>query len=55
MHAIAPHIGFKYIKRKENVLADSLLRLRYLTVHNDNDLEEPCQKYGKSILTGMQT
>ena len=37
IHSITPHIEFKYIKGKENVLADSLSRLRCLGLHDDND------------------
>ena len=49
MHGITPHIGFQHIKGKDNVLTDSLPRLRHLGVHDDNDPEEPGQEYGKSI------
>ena len=38
MHAIPPYIEFKHIEGKENVLADSLSRLRCLGLHDDNDL-----------------
>ena len=37
IHAITPHIEFKHIKGKENILADSLSRLRHLGLHDDND------------------
>ena len=49
MHALTPYIEFKHIKGKENVLADSLSRLRWLDLHDDNDPEEPGQECGKSI------
>ena len=49
MHAITPHFEFKHIKGKENSLVDSLSRLRYLGLHDDNDPEGPGQEYGKSI------
>ena len=49
MHAITPHIEFKHTKGKENVLVDSLSRLRYLGLHNDNYPEETGQEHGKSI------
>ena len=49
MHAITPHIEFEHIKRKNNVLSDSLSILRCLGLHDDNDPEEPGQEYGKSI------
>ena len=55
MYAITPHIEFKHIKGKENVLVDSLSRLKHLGLHDDNDSEEPGQEYGKSILTWMRT
>ena len=51
MHAITPHIEYEHIKGKENVLADSLSRLHCLSLHGDNDPEEPGQEYVKSILT----
>ena len=50
MHPITPHIKFEHIKGKDNVLADSLARLRCLGLHDDNDPEQPGQEYGKSIL-----
>ena len=49
MHAITAQIEFKHIKGKDNVLADSLSRLRCLDLHDDNEPEEPGQEYGKSI------
>ena len=39
----------KHIKGNENVSVDSLSRLRYLGLQDDNDPEEPGQEYGKSI------
>ena len=49
MHVTTPCIEFKHIKRKDNVLADSLSRLRHLGLQDNNDLEEPGQEYSKSI------
>ena len=49
IHIITPHIDFEHIKEKDNALADNLLRLRHLGLHDDNDPEEPGQEYGKSI------
>ena len=49
MHAITSHVDFKHIKGKENILAESLSRLKCLGLHDNNDLEEPHQEYGKSI------
>ena len=49
MLAITPHIEFKPIKGKNNVLVDSLSRLRHLGLHDDKDPEESGQEYGKSI------
>ena len=40
MHAITPHIKLKHIKGEDNVLADSLSRLRHLGLHDDNDPED---------------
>ena len=33
IHSITPYINFKHIKGKENVWADSLLRLKYLDLY----------------------
>ena len=49
IHSITPHIEFEHIKRKKNVLAESLSRLRCVGLHDDNDPEEPGQEHGKSI------
>ena len=49
MHAITPHIESEHIKGKNNVLVDSLSRLRHFGVHDYNDPEEPGQEYRKSI------
>ena len=49
MHSITPHIDFKHIKGKENVLVDSLSRLKHLGLHEENDPEESGYEYGKSI------
>ena len=51
IHSITPHIDFEHIKGKENVLADSLSRLRCLGLHEDNNPEESGYENGKSILT----
>ena len=45
IHAITPHIEFKHIKGKENVLMDSFSRLRCLGLHDDNNPAEPGQEY----------
>ena len=55
MHAITPHIECEHIKGKDNALVDSLSRLRHLGLHDDNDLEEPGQEYGKSIFKQIKT
>ena len=39
MHAITPNIEFEYMKGKNNVLADSLSRLRCLGLHDNDDRE----------------
>ena len=49
-HSITPRIEFEHIKGKENILADSLSRLRYLGLHEDNGPEELGYEYGRSIL-----
>ena len=49
MHVITPHIDFEHIKGKDNVLGDSLSRLRHLGLLDDNDTEKPGLEYGKSI------
>ena len=49
IHAITPQIEFEYIKGKENILVDSLSRLRCLGLHAVNDPEDPGQQNGKSI------
>ena len=49
MHAITPHMEFEHIEGKNNVLADSLSRLRHLGLHDDNDSKEQGQEDGKSI------
>ena len=51
IHAITFHMDFKHIMGKENVLAESLSRLRHLGIYEDNDHEKSGNKYGKSILT----
>ena len=48
-HSITAHIEFEHIKGKENVLVDSFSRLRCPGLHNDNDLEEQGQEFGKSV------
>ena len=44
-----PNTEFKYIKCKENMLVDSLSRLRHLGLHENKDPEESGYEYGKSI------
>ena len=39
IHAITPYIDFKHVKGKENMLVDSLSRLRCLGIYEDNDPE----------------
>ena len=46
LHSITPHIEFKHIKEKENVLADILSRLGHLGLHEDSDPEESEFEYG---------
>ena len=53
--ALTLHIGFEHIKGKDNVLVDSLSRLRHLGLHDDNDPEDPGQEYRKSILKQTKT
>ena len=48
IHSVTPHIELEYIKGKENVLVDSLSRLKHLGL-SDNDPEESGQEYSKSI------
>ena len=48
-HAITLYIDFKHIKRRDNILADSLSRLKTLGLYEASDPEEPSSKYGKSI------
>ena len=40
LHSITPYINFKHMKGKENVLADSLSRLKCLGLYKDNDCEK---------------
>ena len=49
MHAITLHIAFEHKKGKNNVLVDSLSRLRHLGLYDNNDPQEPGKEYGKSI------
>ena len=53
IQSITPHIDFKHIKGKENMLVDSLSRLRCLCLHEDNHSENS-DEYGKSILTQIK-
>ena len=55
IHSITPHIKFKHIKGKENVLADSLSRLRCLGSHYNSDPKESGQEYARSIFAYMRT
>ena len=41
---ITPYIDFKYIKGRDNILADSLLRLKTLRLYEVNDPEEPGER-----------
>ena len=45
-----PHyIAFKHIKGRDNILANSLSRLKTLGIYEANGCEEPGGDYGKSI------
>ena len=59
IHSIIPHIEFEHIKGKENVLANTLSRVRYLGLHEDNNPEDSGHNYGKliwqTILTWIKT
>ena len=49
IHSITHHIEVEHTKGKENVLADSLSRLRLLGLRDDNDHVESGQEYSESI------
>ena len=49
IHAIMPYIDFKHIKGNENMLSDSLSRLKCLGLYEDNDPEKTRCEYCKSI------
>ena len=49
IHAITSHIDFEHIKVRENLLEDSLSRLKTLDLYEANDPEELEREYGKSI------
>ena len=55
MYTITPCVEFEHIKGKDNVLADSMSRLRHLGLHGNNDPEEPGQECGKSIVDTDKT
>ena len=44
IHVITSYIDFKHTKEKENVLEDSLWRLRHLGLYEDNDPEKTGHK-----------
>ena len=50
-----PHIEFQNIKGKENILVDSLSRLRHLGLHEDNDPEGSDKNMASPFLTWMKT
>ena len=49
IHVITPYLDFEHIKGKDNVLEDSLLRLKTLGSHKAYDPTELGNEYGKSI------
>ena len=49
IHSITPYIDFEHIKGKENVLADSFLKLKTPGLYENNDPEKAWHEYGKSI------
>ena len=49
INAITPCTGFEHIKGKDNVLADSLSRLKTSSLYEANDPKELGSEYGKSI------
>ena len=49
MYAITPYIDFEHIKGKDNVLEDSLLRLKTLGSYKAYDPSELGNEYCKSI------
>ena len=49
IQVILPFIGLNHIKGRDNILADSLLRLEILGLYEANDPKELGSEYGKSI------
>ena len=49
IHTITPHIEFKHIKGKNNILADSLSRLNTLGLCERNTPEKEWYQYSKSV------
>ena len=49
IHSIIPHNEFEHIKGKEDILADSLSRLKTLGLYENNGPEKPGHEYGESI------
>ena len=49
IHALTPYIEFEHIKVKENILADSLSKLKPLGLYEANTPEKEGHEYGKSI------
>ena len=49
IYAIPSYINFQHIKGKENMLVDSLSRLKCLGLHEGNGLEKLGYEYGKFI------
>ena len=54
IHSNTRHIEFEHIKGKENILVNSLSRLRYLDLCEDNDPEDSGYEYGKSIFNMVE-
>ena len=49
IYTINPHIGFEHIKGKENILADSLSRLKILGLYETNTPEKEGHGYSKFV------
>ena len=49
MHTITPHIEYNHIKGKENILVDSLSRLKTLGLYERNTPEKDRYENGKSV------
>ena len=49
IYTITPHIEFKHIKGKENILADSSSKLKTLGLYETNTPEKEGHEYGKSV------